>query len=75
VCLSEHSDRHVHGERSRKLTRMHSFVLPKTAYENLKRRDHGGSVGCDDFAFGRELLLGHGCHAASRHTNLMCQFR
>ena len=50
---------HADGERGGELSGMDCFILLKTTDEHLKRRDHGGSVSCDDFAFGRELWLWH----------------
>jgi hypothetical protein len=51
---------HVNAESGWVLSGLHGFTFLETTDEHLERRDHGSSVSCDDFAFGREFRLWHG---------------
>lgn len=51
VAFSALNHFHVHSERIGKLPREQRITLFEAIDKHLERRDHGGSVGCDDFTF------------------------
>jgi hypothetical protein len=51
----------INAERRRKLSRLQGVILFKAVDKHLERRDHSGTIGCDDFTLGRQFPLRPPC--------------